>query len=92
MSTRYSPDYKSLVARLLWIYGGNVALVSHLTGIPQRTLRDWRWEAAFPAESRREDPSERRESPVLPPEKIVRRRRMTWKPCATSWYTTHLPS
>jgi hypothetical protein len=75
MSTHYSPDYKSLVVRLLWIYGGNVPLVSHLTGIPQRTLRDWRWEAAFPAESRREDPSERRESPVLPM-LLANRRRM----------------
>jgi hypothetical protein len=69
MSTRYSSDYKSLVSRLLWMYGGNVALVSHLTGIPQRTLRDWRWQGSFPTAIRREDTPERREHATAPPEK-----------------------
>jgi hypothetical protein len=67
MSTRYSSDYKALVSRLLWMYGGNITLVSHLTSIPERTLRDWRWQAALPAMIRREDSSERREHPAPPP-------------------------
>ncbi len=69
MSTRYSSDYKSLVTRLLWMYGGNVALVSHLTGIPERTLRSWRTPVLFPAAIRQQHPAERQESPVLLPEK-----------------------
>jgi hypothetical protein len=69
MSTRYSSDYKSLVNRLLWMYGGNVALVSHLTGIPERTLRSWRAPLVFPAAIRQQHPSERQEPPVLLPEK-----------------------
>jgi hypothetical protein len=51
------------------MYGGNVPLVSHLTGIPQRTLRDWHWQAPVPAVIRREDTSERREHETAPPEK-----------------------
>jgi hypothetical protein len=72
MSTRYSSDHKSLVMRLLWIYGGNVALLSHLTGIPERTLRHWRAQATMPffvADSRQQDPSERQVSAVPLPEK-----------------------
>ncbi len=73
MPTRYSPDYKALVRRLLWMYGGNVPLVSHITGIPQRTLRDWQAVplAMFPGAIRREEAPEWREHGTLPPEKNI---------------------
>jgi len=38
----YSPDYKTVVLRLLDAYDGDVALTSLETGIPERTLRAWR--------------------------------------------------
>jgi transposase-like protein len=68
MSTRYSPDFKSLVARLLWMYGGNVSLVSHLTGVPERTIRSWRWNI-IPHEFRQENPLEQQEQAALLPHK-----------------------
>jgi len=41
MSRRYSPDHKMLVLRLLAVNKGDAIRVSHFTGIPVRTIRDW---------------------------------------------------
>ena len=48
-STRYTPDQKKLVRRLLILHGGDVNIVHHLTDIPKRTLYRWRdqWDDAY---------------------------------------------
>jgi transposase-like protein len=42
MSKSYSPEYKQMACQLLQTNGGNVDLTSRQTGIPPRTLREWR--------------------------------------------------
>lgn len=45
MSRRYSRAHKLLVLRLLQAFEGNITLTSDFTGIPERTLREWRRQA-----------------------------------------------
>lgn len=42
MSRRYALDHKALVLAILQKNGGDVQLTSQQTGVPARTLRDWR--------------------------------------------------
>lgn len=42
MSKRYSPEHKALVLQKWEANGGDIALTSVQTGIPERTLRQWR--------------------------------------------------
>ncbi len=45
MSKRYCPEYKQLVLRLIkQAFRGSIPEASRFTGVPQRTLRDWRRE------------------------------------------------
>jgi hypothetical protein len=44
MSRRYAPDHKKLVLKILDNFKGNVITTSRYTGIPERTLREWRME------------------------------------------------
>lgn len=41
---KYTPEDKKIVRRLLLLHGGEVGVVHQLTGIPRRTLYDWRAE------------------------------------------------
>jgi transposase-like protein len=42
MSRRYSPDHKALVLKILKAYKDDVTAASRYTGVPERTLREWR--------------------------------------------------
>ena len=42
MSRRYAPDHKALVLKILVAYKYNVTAASQYTGVPERTLREWR--------------------------------------------------
>jgi hypothetical protein len=42
MSRRYAPDHKNLVLKLLANFKGDVVVASRYTGVPERTLREWR--------------------------------------------------
>jgi hypothetical protein len=42
MSQRYTPEHKALIMRVLRAYQGDIIAASRFTGVPQRTLRDWR--------------------------------------------------
>jgi hypothetical protein len=44
MSRRYSPDHKALVLKILKAYKDDVVAASRYTGVPERTLREWRHE------------------------------------------------
>ncbi|MBZ0287155.1 MAG: hypothetical protein K8I30_06030 [Anaerolineae bacterium] len=44
MSRRYSPDHKALVLKILKAYKDDVLAASRYTGVPERTLREWRRE------------------------------------------------
>jgi transposase-like protein len=44
MSRRYAPDHKALVLRIMQSVGHDVLKTARLTGIPVRTLNDWRRE------------------------------------------------
>ncbi len=61
MAKYYSPEYKRIACQLLQTNGGSVALTSRQTGIPPRTLREWRQHHAQPApqeNTRRRQPLE----------------------------------
>ena len=49
MSRRYSPDHKALVMKILKAYKDDVTAASRYTGIPERTLREWRREQRLAA-------------------------------------------
>ncbi|MBZ0290953.1 MAG: hypothetical protein K8L99_00145 [Anaerolineae bacterium] len=63
MSKRYSPDHKALVMSLLRQNGGNTTLTSQQTGIPARTLRDWRQHDPAPLSPALPLPVEEEEDP-----------------------------
>jgi len=44
MSRRYAPDHKQLVLKILNNFKGDVVATCRYTGIPERTLREWRAE------------------------------------------------
>jgi transposase-like protein len=44
MSRRYSPDHKALILKILNAYKKDVVAASRYTGVPERTLREWRRE------------------------------------------------
>ena len=49
MSRRYSPDHKALVLKILKAYKDDVSAASRYTGVPERTLREWRREQRLAA-------------------------------------------
>ena len=49
MSRRYSPDHKALVLKILKAYKDDVLAASRYTGVPERTLREWRREQRLAA-------------------------------------------
>ncbi|MEO8607626.1 MAG: hypothetical protein ABI690_07080 [Chloroflexota bacterium] len=53
MSRRYSPDHKSLVLKILKNFKDDVLTTSRYTGVPERTLREWRREQREMAALRR---------------------------------------
>jgi hypothetical protein len=53
MSRRYSADHKALVLKILKAYKDDVIAASHYTGVPERTLREWRREGRLAAMRRR---------------------------------------
>lgn len=64
MSRRYSPEHKALVLQTLDRNGDNITVTSIQTGVPERTIRDWRQQRHLflPENSRR------RRQIELPPE------------------------
>ena len=44
MSRRYAPDHKMLVLKLLSNFKGDAVVTSRYTGVPERTIREWRRE------------------------------------------------
>jgi transposase-like protein len=62
MSKRYSADTKKITRHLLETNGGNVELTSHQTGVPPRTLRDWRREYAIQSPQQKEMRRRRQEA------------------------------
>jgi hypothetical protein len=42
MSRRYALDHKNLILKLLANFKGDVVATSRYTGVPERTLREWR--------------------------------------------------
>ena len=53
MSRRYAPDHKNLVLKILSNFKGDVVVTSRYTGIPERTLREWRAEQRAAASRQR---------------------------------------
>ena len=53
MSRRYSPDHKALVLKILKAYKDDGVVASGYTGVPERTLREWRREEREMAALRR---------------------------------------
>jgi hypothetical protein len=49
MSRRYAPDHKNLVLKLLANFKGDIVVTSRYTGVPQRTIREWRIEQRMAA-------------------------------------------
>jgi transposase len=49
MSRRYSADHKALVLKILKAYKDDVIAASRYTGVPERTLREWRSEQRLAA-------------------------------------------
>jgi transposase-like protein len=44
MSRRYDPDHKALVLRIMQGFGHDLEKTARYTGVPTRTLNDWRQE------------------------------------------------
>jgi hypothetical protein len=44
MSRRYAPDHKQLVLKIMSNFKGDILATRRYTGIPERTLREWRME------------------------------------------------
>jgi hypothetical protein len=38
----YTPEHKELVLKILYCYQGDVVSAADFTGVPERTLRQWR--------------------------------------------------
>jgi hypothetical protein len=53
MSRRYAPDHKQLVLKILSNFKEDVTITSRYTGVPERTVREWRNEQRAAAASRR---------------------------------------
>jgi hypothetical protein len=66
MSRRYSPDHKALVLKILKAYKEDVTAASRYTGVPERTLREWRREMRLAA---------RRESAAMQQRKVAQRQK-----------------
>jgi transposase-like protein len=67
MSRRYSTAHKQLVLKLLQSFKGDITATSRYTGVPQRTLREWREHQVRVAAARRQSaggtpPPSRRQS------------------------------